>query len=517
MSFVRSLFKLLIPVTLVLLLKVEARRKRPVLRDGLYKNFRFNVNRRLTDEFKSRRLNRQKWKNLNARWAGRQPGLFRAENVKQRRGKLLLFGRYETRKRIFQNAPKGYEKYTTSYVETTKNVRYGYFEVRAKPGNSRLSSAFWGSLDTSTLWTEIDVFEIGGGAINDAGTDFRKRVNMNLHVFRDKKRNIVRGKNEFSRPSYYVHSRYLRSSFNTYGLDWNRRWITWTFNGRRIRSERNTHWKQAFPIKLDVETMPHWFGLPSRRTLPAVFKVDYFRAWSRKRKRRPRRSSRMLNISDHQFSQFSNLLGGTTPASASMEDEEVMTEEESEDDADIEIDESIPEQSPVPMGGLQRPPIPGSNEQVYMPVIPLGGGSWDGAINQVNSLMNDVIGIEIEAGEDVNVADFSGEIMLYKSFGNPLAPAPMTDSETDAETDSGPVSDEAPVSEPDSTDQNSTPGTAPIMNPLGNGPSLLGSMPAAAPNPAPAPTVTENDKPASTTPANVNFPLQNLGIFGNLG
>jgi hypothetical protein len=32
-------------------------------------------------------------------------------------------------------------------------------------------------------------------------------------------------------------------------------------------------------INLDTETWPDWVGLPERRELPAVFKVDYFRAW----------------------------------------------------------------------------------------------------------------------------------------------------------------------------------------------------------------------------------------------
>ena len=335
-----------------------------------------------------------------------------------------MFGRYENDEDVFEDAPEGYEKYTTSYVQTKKNAKYGYFEVKAKPSNSRLSSSFWASLDTPTRWTEIDVFELGGGAINDAGLDFRKRINMNLHVFRDDKKGIERGKNEISKPSFYTHKSFLRSRFHTYGVDWSKKYITWTFNGRRIRRERNRYWHQALPLKFDVETMPHWFGLPSRRTLPSVYRIKYIRAWKRTRRRKRSAEAtnsterQMLGLSPGQFG-LQELGGGGAfgmdsgvPSDAASEDDD----DDDDDEAPLEVHTEDVEESVVPSDGLQRPPIPGSNERVYEPVVPMTGGRlWTANIARVNELLPDVPGSLIERGEAFDMSDI-GDLNELSGF-----------------------------------------------------------------------------------------------------
>lgn len=440
---------------------VAAKDKKPVLKGKLFRTSKFRFNKKLSDEFKGK-FDDDKWFGINPRWKGRQPGLFAAKNVKQKNGKLILRGKYEKAgSSAFDDAPEGYENFTTSFVMTKKKIRYGYFEVKAKPSNSRLSSSFWGSLDTPKRWTEIDVFEIGGGAINEADIDFRKRINTNLHVFRDEKRGIERGENEIHKPFYHTHNKYLRSGFNVYGLDWGKKWITWTFNGREIRKEKNKYWKQAFPMKFDVETMPYWFGLPSKRTLPAYYKIKYFRMWSRKRKGKkskdsnrnalldlakvPKYSStdRTRFLSTGPFDIFNSIptgsiqhegdnhvtngplideineteeVGGENQVEnidSDLPNDDIDDDEDDEDEAETEIVEEHEEETEVPNFVLQRAPIPGSNERIYEPVLPPIGTTWSELISKQNSVMNDVLGIEIQPEENINAIDFEDEIILF--------------------------------------------------------------------------------------------------------
>lgn len=397
----------------------------PRLKDGLFDGDEFTPIRDFTDNFRGS-FNSKKWYDINPRWKGRQPGLFAAKNVKQKRNKLLLKGVYEDENSTaFDNAPPGYETYTTAYVMTKKRVRYGYFEVKAKPSNSRLSSSFWASQDTPTKWTEIDVYELGGGAENK-GIDFRRRINMNLHVFRNVKKGIEPGVNTISKPGFYTHSSFLRSKFNVYGIDWSKKWITWTFNGRAIRRERNKYWKQALPIKFDVETMPNWFGLPSKETLPATYKIKYIRTWSRTSttqasvRRNSVRTTRLSNpFQLGEMFGFNNSSLQTFPSLGAEnvvddEEEDSDVEDDGVDNAETEVFPTEPETA-VPQDVLQRSPIPGSNEIVYRPVVPPLGQTWRGIIENQNAVLDDIFGAQIVPGENINLADFDEELLMFSS------------------------------------------------------------------------------------------------------
>eukprot|EP00170_Pyropia_yezoensis_P010212 contig_46751_g10250 len=47
--------------------------------------------------------------------------------------------------------------------------------------DSVFSSAFWFSSNTATQWTEIDVFEIGGGASGGPGPGHPYIMHTNFH------------------------------------------------------------------------------------------------------------------------------------------------------------------------------------------------------------------------------------------------------------------------------------------------------------------------------------------------
>ena len=40
-------------------------------------------------------------------------------------------------------------------------------------------------------------------------------------------------------------------------------------------------------LNFDSETMPEWFGLPKKEELPAVFQIDYLRAWKKAAEKKP--------------------------------------------------------------------------------------------------------------------------------------------------------------------------------------------------------------------------------------
>lgn len=380
-------------------------RKQPLLEDGLFGNSEFSIEPEFTDEFYGH-FDHDKWYDMNPNWYGRQPGLFVSSNVRQNKGELRLIGRYEDNSRVFSNIPEGYENFTTAFVMTRKRARYGYFEVCVKVGNSRLSSSFWMSLDTPDKWTEIDVFEIGGGAVYN-GRDYRRTVHMNAHVFRDVEEGIAPNVNPLSLPAALNRRELLRSEFVTFGLDWSKRYITWVIDGKRVRRIKNSLWDQPLHVKLDVETMPYWFGLPSRKTLPSFYRIKYIRAWSRRWKGRKNMATLnlagsllrfvnngMLNQSIWSFGTVGNGGFGSVIQSGNVFESTIGKDvNEDEDEAVLETFGGQLTQTKVRKDGLQRGTEPGSPEKLYMPVRPPWGGvSWSREIRRVNEMLDDVRG-----------------------------------------------------------------------------------------------------------------------------
>lgn len=146
--------------------------------------------------------------------------------------------------------------------------------------DSVFSSAFWFSSNTRTRWTEIDVFEIGGGAPGGPGPGHPYIMHTNMHIFRDAARGITPAR-PISKPRNTYHNRRLAGAYYTYAVDWDRGRIQWLFNGRVVRSERNDGHHQWLRLKLDSESFPYWFGLPGRSFRSSLYRVKYVRGWSK--------------------------------------------------------------------------------------------------------------------------------------------------------------------------------------------------------------------------------------------
>ncbi len=223
----------------------------------------------LWDEFDGSQLDASKWYPNNPKWLGRQPAFFWTENVKVSEGRLHLTMRKQEAPDIPQG--KGYKDYTSAAVKSRETVLYGYFEVKAKPMPSAGSSSFWFYDDRPEIWTEIDVFEIGGKA-----PGFERKYNMNLHVFRTPQEN-----KHWSRGAVWVAPWKLADDFHVYGFEWDARNVKWYVDGVLVRSSPNTHWHQPLTLNFDSETMPNWFGMPKDSDLPSTFDVEYVRVWKR--------------------------------------------------------------------------------------------------------------------------------------------------------------------------------------------------------------------------------------------
>jgi beta-glucanase (GH16 family) len=225
----------------------------------------------MSDEFDAGSLDTNKWARNIEWWEGRQPALFKAENVIVTRGELQLTMRKEQVSEAFRKS--GYHDYTSAAVHTKDRTCYGYFEVKARPMNSAGSSSFWFQQDTVPGWaTEIDVFEIGGKAARH-----QNKYHMNLHVFETptEKRHWSIGK-DWDAPWK------LTDAFHVYGLEWDKDDIKYYVDGVLVRQVQNTHWHQPLYLIFDSETMPDWFGMPEDKDLPSTFSIEYVRAWKRR-------------------------------------------------------------------------------------------------------------------------------------------------------------------------------------------------------------------------------------------
>jgi beta-glucanase (GH16 family) len=223
----------------------------------------------MTDEFEGAKLDSRKWWARNPRWLGRQPAYFWPDNVTVSDGRLHLAMRKQEVPEMSKE--KGYHTYTSAAVQSKSRVKYGYFEIKARPMKSHGSSSFWFYHNAEERWTEIDVFEIGGGA-----PGFERKYNMNVHVFK-----TPTEKEHWSSHGVWSAPGDLADDYHVYGLEWDEEKIKWYFDGVLVRWVENTHWHQDLTLNFDSETMPKWFGLPNDEDLPSTYSIEYVRAWQR--------------------------------------------------------------------------------------------------------------------------------------------------------------------------------------------------------------------------------------------
>ncbi|UJH66853.1 family 16 glycosylhydrolase [Allomuricauda sp. SCSIO 65647] len=222
----------------------------------------------ISDEFNGSQFDTIKWYDTNPTWIGRAPSLFRPSNVALKDGWLVLTGKREN----VPNAPEGYHTFTSAAVQSKRKVLYGYFEIKCKPMNSALSSAFWLYTPDSVKQEEIDIFEICGR--NDTDSSYEHTYFATTHyIVKPEKLKIS---------DHVAHKTTYKLADTTIvaGLKWTREEIVWYLNGKEIRKRKNDFWHSPETINFDSEAFPTWWGLPSDEDNGGTFEIDYFRYWS---------------------------------------------------------------------------------------------------------------------------------------------------------------------------------------------------------------------------------------------
>ena len=161
-------------------------------------------------------------------------------------------------------------KYVSGHLNTFPSFAqtYGYFEISAKlPKGKGLWPAFW-LLPTDRTWPpEIDVMEVLG--------DDTQTLHMHMHSNAGGKR-VSKG-HAHKTPD-------MSAAFHTYGVDWQKDYITWYFDGREVfKTETPPDLHKPMYMLVNLAVGGHWPGAPTFATpFPARYQIDYVRAYKSK-------------------------------------------------------------------------------------------------------------------------------------------------------------------------------------------------------------------------------------------
>lgn len=238
----------------------------PTQNGGATAAWRYEVG--VSDEFDGAVLDSTKWYDHNPHWLGREPSLFKRENVYLRDSMLILRGRREE----LHSAPEGYHTFSSAAVQSKDSVLYGFFEIRCRAMDSALSSAFWLYVQDSLKQEEVDIFEICGR--NDTDKSYENTYFATSHYIL---------KNENVQISDHVAHRTpfrLADQLFVAGFEWSRDELVWYVDGEVIRRRKNDFWHSPETINFDSEAFPSWWGLPSDEDQGGEFQIEYFRYWT---------------------------------------------------------------------------------------------------------------------------------------------------------------------------------------------------------------------------------------------
>lgn len=225
-----------------------------------------------SDEFDAKNVDSEKWYPLNPKWSGRLPSRFAKENVVLRDGKLIIKG---TKVSSLDELAKEGVQYKTGILKSQRPIKYGYFEIKARVANSRISSAFWLYDHSKTTWTEIDIFELCGRP--PCSETFH--TNAHARVID----NITGKQKDLAFTEKFRTADLVPDGVLVAGLEWDDSFLRWYVNGKKIREMKNVYWHDPLFIVLDSEVFLDWFGRPEDQELPSEFVVDYIRVWQQEK------------------------------------------------------------------------------------------------------------------------------------------------------------------------------------------------------------------------------------------
>ncbi len=157
--------------------------------------------------------------------------------------------------------------YTSGMINSYKSFRrrYGYFEMRAKFARGRgFLPAFW-LLPVDGTHGEIDIMEI-------LGSDTTK-LYTTVHSFSTG--SLVSKSKTTTIPD-------AARGFHTYGVDWQRDFITWYFDGQQVfRAKTPDDLHRPMYLIVNLAVGGNWPGTPAEGRSSSLT-VDYIRVYNRK-------------------------------------------------------------------------------------------------------------------------------------------------------------------------------------------------------------------------------------------
>ncbi|MDA0780625.1 MAG: family 16 glycosylhydrolase [Bacteroidetes bacterium] len=140
----------------------------------------------MSDEFKGKHIDENKWQISGQGWIGRAPGLFLPENIEVSDGSLKI-----TATKLEKPIVKQNKTFTHGggYVGSRAAMKYGYYECEMKANKTFMSSTFWlinnkrNASGCQKRTTELDIQECVGQIVNDAAWmhNFDRQMNSNTH------------------------------------------------------------------------------------------------------------------------------------------------------------------------------------------------------------------------------------------------------------------------------------------------------------------------------------------------
>lgn len=229
----------------------------------------------MTDEFDGSTLDLRKWYDSNPTWKGRPPTLFHPDCVAVSNGLLHIGALDSGRSASLLGGKRGFS-HVCGFVRSRERARFGYFEIRAKLADTTQVSCFWLTQADTDEWSEIDVIEVPAGIEEYAST-----LRPNVHYFRGPHYKGTLHNHRVS-PSEHPLGFNMAEDFHVYGVEWSPTFIRWYCDGKMLREMHNGEYFQPLEMNINIEANDYFGALPEDARLPAVYEVDYVRAWRKK-------------------------------------------------------------------------------------------------------------------------------------------------------------------------------------------------------------------------------------------
>ncbi|MGK0283588.1 MAG: beta-glucanase (GH16 family) [Patiriisocius sp.] len=155
-------------------------------------------------------------------------------------------------------------------------MTYGYVEVSARvaSGEGLLSTFYLFNQNFDKNSPEIDVLEYIGSRPNKAYQTY--------HYYDSNRVRWATGEKHSTPTMETVSSEDLSSGFHTYAVLWEPGFVAWYVDGQEVRLLSGVRISDE-PMNIIVQMVigSEWIGSPAASSIPAVFEIDYIRAWQK--------------------------------------------------------------------------------------------------------------------------------------------------------------------------------------------------------------------------------------------